>query len=180
MMVIMDLQPWSFVNDPGFLYYSSIMDPHYRVASTKFYRELLDKAHKVGVNKVVEKLKKDEPVAVSCQLDGWSVYRHGYIGMLINYITPSWKRVNLCLACSPFDDHHTSENLGNWLEEKLGKWGVLDKTTVVVSDTAANMLKMMDYLPNDMEHNSCLNHVLQLVINDEVFEKQEIKIGFLF
>ena len=174
-MVIMDLQPWSFVNDPGFPYYSSVMDPHYRVASRKFYRELLDKAYKVGVNKVEEKLKRDEPVAVACQLDGWSVYRHGYIGMLINYITPSWKRVNLCLACSPFDDHHTSENLGNWLDAKLGKWGVLDKTTVVVSDTAAPMLKMMDFLPNDMEHNSCLNHVLQLVINDEVFEKQEVK-----
>ena len=37
MMVIMDLQPWSMVNDPGFLYFSSQMDPHYKVASDKFY-----------------------------------------------------------------------------------------------------------------------------------------------
>ena len=175
MMVIMDLQPWSFVNDPGFLYFSRQMDPHYRVASTTFYRDLLDKAYKGGVAKVIEKLKRDDPKAVACQLDGWSAYRHGYIGMLISYITSAWKRVSLCLACSPFDEHHTSENLGNWLEEKLASWKVLDKTNVVVSDSASNMLKMMEFLPNDMEHNSCLNHVLQLVINDEVFEKPEVK-----
>lgn len=60
------------------------------------------------------------------------------------------------------------------MEEKLGTWKVLDKTTVVVSDTASNMLRMMDFLPNEMEHNDCLNHLLQLVINDEVFEKPEI------
>ena len=29
-------------------------------------------------------------------------------------------------------------------------------------------------MPNDMEHIDCLNHVLQLAINDEVFEKPEV------
>ena len=52
MMVVLDLQPWSIVNDPGFLYYSNQMDPHYKVASDKFYRGLLDKAFKKSVQKV--------------------------------------------------------------------------------------------------------------------------------
>ena len=108
---------------------------------------------------------------MSCQLDSWSAYRHGYIGLLINYITPGWKRVSLCLACGQFDTNHTGENMGNWLDMKLESWKVIDKTTVCVSDTAANMLKMMEYLPNNMEHNDCLNHVFQLSINDEILEK---------
>ena len=119
MMVIMDLQPWNFVSDPGFLYFSSQMDPHYKVASTTFYRELLGKAYKNGVTKVQEKLRRDDPVAISCQLDGWSSFRHGYIGLLVNYISPTWKRVSLCLACSPFDDHHTGENLVGGKTRKL-------------------------------------------------------------
>ena len=175
MMVVMDLQPWSIVNDPGFLYFSSQMDPHYKVASDKFYRGLLDKAFKKGVQKVEDKLEKDSPDFFSCQLDGWSAYRHGYIGLLVNYVTPAWKRVTLCLSCGPYDGHHTGENLGNWLEEKLEKWKVLDRTTVTVSDTAANMIRMMAFLPSHIVHNSCLNHVLQLTINDEVLEKPEIK-----
>ena len=36
------------------------------------------------------------------------------------------------------------------------------------------MLRMMEFLPNDMKHNDCLNHVLQLAINDEVFVKPEV------
>ena len=71
MMVIMDLQPWSMVNDPGFLYFSSQMDPHYKVASDKFYRGLLDKAFKKGVTKVEDKINKDNPEFMACQLDGW-------------------------------------------------------------------------------------------------------------
>ena len=175
MMVVLDLQPWSIVNDPGFLFYSGQMDPHYKVSSDKFYRGLLDKAFKKSVQKVEDKIEKDNPEVFSCQLDGWSAYRHGYIGLLVNYITPKWKRVTLCLSCGPYDGHHTGENLGNWLEEKLEKWKVLDRTTVTVSDTAANMIRMMHFLPSHIVHNNCLNHVLQLTINDEVLEKPEVK-----
>ena len=175
MMVILDLQPWIIVNDPGFIYYSNMLDPNYKVASDKFYRGLLNKSYEKGVQKLEDKIEKDNPETVSCQLDGWSAYRHGYIGLLVNYITAGWKRVSLCLACGPFDGHHTRENLGGWLEDKLEKWKVLDKTTVTVSDTAANMIKMMEFLPAHMTHNGCLNHVLQLAINDEVLDKPEIK-----
>lgn len=175
MMVVLDLQPWSIVNNPGFLHYSYQLDPHFKLASDTFYRNLLDKAFKKSVKKVEEKIEADDPQSVSCQLDGWSAYRHGYIGLLINYITPGWKRVSLCLACGQFDTNHTGENMGNWLDMKLESWKVIDKTTVCVSDTASNMLKMMEYLPNSMEHNDCLNHVFQLSINDEILEKPEIK-----
>ena len=37
------------------------------------------------------------------------------------------------------------------------------------------MIKMMEFLPAHMTHNGCLNHVLQLAINDEVLDKPEIK-----
>jgi hypothetical protein len=175
MMVILDLQPWNIVNDPGFLYYSNQLDPHYKVASGKFYRGLLDKSYRKSVKKVEEKIAKDDPEAVSCQLDGWSAYRHGYIGLLVNYITSSWKRVSLCLSCGPYDGHHTGENLGAWLEDKLETWKVLDRTTVTVLDTAANMIRMMQFMPDHIDHINRLNHVLQLTINEEVLEKPELK-----
>ena len=88
MMVVLDLQPWSIVNNPGFLHYSYQLDPHFKLASDTFYSNLLDKAFKKSIKKVEEKLEADDPQVVSCQLDGWSAYRHGYIGLLINYITP--------------------------------------------------------------------------------------------
>ena len=150
MMVIMDLQPWSIVNDPGFVYCAHQLDPHYRIASATFYRSLLDKVYQKSIKIVEEKIDRDNPEFVACQLDGWSSYRHGYMGMLISYLTKNWKRVSICLACSPFDNHHTGENIADWLDSKLTSWKVLDRTTVVISDTASNMIKSMEYLPNDM------------------------------
>ena len=79
------------------------------------------------------------------------------------------------MSCGPYDSNHTGENLGHWLEDKLEKWKVLEKTTVTVSDTAANMVKMFEFLPSHIVHNGCLNHVLQLVVNDEILEKPEVK-----
>ena len=38
MMVVLDLQPWSIVNNPGFLHYSYQLDPHFKLASDTFYR----------------------------------------------------------------------------------------------------------------------------------------------
>ena len=174
-MIVLDLQPFSVVSDPGFIYYSNRMDPHFKLASETYYRTCLSKAYEKGFKIVVDKVVKDDPVSVSCQLDGWSSYRHGYMGLLINYITPAWKRVSICVGCAPFDTNHSGQNIGEWLDEKLSDWKVLDKTTVCVSDTASNMLKSMEYLPNYMVHNGCLNHILQLSIDDEILKKPAVK-----
>jgi len=79
------------------------------------------------------------------------------------------------VGCSPFDISHSGQNIGEWLDKKLEDWKVLDKTTVCVSDTASNMLKSMEYLPTHMIHNGCMNHILQLSINDELLEKPAVK-----
>ena len=46
---------------------------------------------------------------------------------------------------------------------------------MVTMDTASNMKKMMEYMPIHFLHGDCINHVLQLNINDEVLEKPSIK-----
>ena len=37
MMIVTDLQPFSIVNDPGFLHYSKLLDPRFTVASDIYY-----------------------------------------------------------------------------------------------------------------------------------------------
>lgn len=121
------------------------------------------------------KLHAAQPATVSIQLDGWSQHHHGYMGLLANYITKDWKRARVCLACTPFDISHTGQNVARWLEMECDKWNLTEAVGVVTTDTAANMLKMMEYLPIHFQHGGCLNHILQLVIKDELFEKPSIK-----
>ena len=174
-MMITDLQPFRIVNDPGFLNYSKLLDPRFAVGSDMFYRRLLEKASVKGRNKIQSKLDQDKPQSVSVQMDGWSTHKHGYIGLNVNYINSEWRRAKLCLACRPFDEHHTGQNLARWVESECDAWGITDSVGVVTTDTAANMKKMMNYLPYHFSHGDCINHVLQLVIKDELLEKPSIK-----
>ena len=135
-----------------------------------FYRRLLDKASIKGKGKVQQKVSEAQPTSVSIQLDGWSQHHHGYIGLMANYINKDWRRAKLCLACAPFDMSHTGDKVARWVEMECDKWGITEDVGVVTTDTAANMLKIMDYLPIHFLHCGCLNHILQLVIKDEPFE----------
>ena len=175
-MMIVDLKPFRMVNDPGFLNYSKLLDPRFAVGSDLYYRRLLDKALNKGKSRVQRKLADDKPSDVAIQLDGWSAHRHGYMGVLLTYINKDWKRAKLCLACAPFEESHSGHNIARWLENECDQWGITDNVGVVTTDTAANMLKMMEYLPIQFSHGGCLNHVLQLVIKDELLEKASVKI----
>ena len=62
------------------------------------------------------------------------------------------KRVILNLACRKFDESHKGEAMADWLKDELEKWKVLDKFDVLVTDSAANMLKIMVYLPNNIRY----------------------------
>ena len=86
-VIVTDIKPFSVVNDPGFLNYSKLLDPRFTVGSAMFYRRLLDKAFIQGKGKVQQNLSEAQPTSVSIQLDGWSQHHHGYIGILVNYIT---------------------------------------------------------------------------------------------
>ena len=43
MMCSMDLQPFTIVEDPGFLTYSYVLNPHFKPGTPTFYRDLLKK-----------------------------------------------------------------------------------------------------------------------------------------
>ena len=55
----------------------------------------------------------------------------------------------------------------------LDRWKLSHIDWDLVSDSASNMVAMADYI-NGLEHVKCLNHILQLCINDELLQKPEI------
>ena len=63
----------------------------------------------------------------------------------------------------------------NFLSETLDQWKVLDKTRVLMSDSAANMLKMLEFAPPDMDQIRCLNHILNTIVQDELLKGPQVK-----
>ena len=174
-MFAMDLQPISMVSNPGFLNYSFSMDPHYKVKSEIYYKETFDKCLKNGMGKVRDKINADDPESVVMMLDGWTGNHNSHFGMLVSYISSkNFKRVSLAIACSKFNDSHTAENIYQWARNVLEEWGLYRNLSMVVSDSARNMTAMVN-LMEGVEHCKCLNHILNLVVCNEILEKPEIK-----
>ena len=65
--------------------------------------------------------------------------------------------------------------MATWLSEELEEWKIQDKTFTLVTDSAANNLKMMEYLDSNISHLKCLNHVLNTVVEKDILESLDIK-----
>ena len=72
---------------------------------------------------------------------------------------------------------HTGANIYDMLESVLEEWGIIWETRVCLRDNAANMVAAFNEENNRAGLHSlgCLNHTLQLSINDEIFSLRSVK-----
>ena len=47
------------------------------------------------------------------------------------YIDGNWRRVKMCLGCCPFENRHTGEELGKWVDKVLDKWDIRQQVGLV-------------------------------------------------
>jgi len=197
--IVMDLRPFSYVNDPGSQMQFRLLDPSYEVRSSRFYRNLVDKvgltfragfetlfALQMYVNvlqRVKEQVEAHGPTNVNVMLDGWSAFQHGYVGAIMTYIY-NWKRYFVCFGSKRFDLSHSGANLGPWMKGLMDEFKVTNITDVFSTDTAANMKKMMKYLHRDtcddencdscFTWGGCIAHIINLVVKDDLFSGANI------
>ena len=72
----------------------------------------------------------DNPEEISISLDGWSQYHSSYLGINAHYIDKEWKRKMINIACIPFNESHTSENIWCCLKTCLNDWDILPKVKI--------------------------------------------------
>ena len=172
-MHIRDLAPFTTCKKPGFKRFVQTLNPNYNLGKRHYYQKMTMKACDNAVETIKLKIQKDNPSTATLLIDGWSVYRHGHLGLLLVYLNRHFERVTLCLACTPFDEAETGDNLSNYVEEKLEEWSLKEKVDLIISNSAANMLKMGKML--QMDHLGCIFHSLQCVIKKEMFSDLAIK-----
>ena len=76
-----------------------------------------------------------------------------------------------------FDEAHTGENIYNMLDSVLTEWDIIWETRLCLRDNAANVTAAFNAENNKagLESVGCLNHTLQLSINDEIFSLVSVK-----
>jgi hypothetical protein len=173
-MLVLDLQPWSTVNEAGFLRHHAVITPNYEIASEKYYRSQLDPAYEKIKVALKEKLSQSETEDVSICLDAWSAFHHGYLGMIVHFISKDWNRIKFCISCSQFDERHTAKNIFKKIEAAAEEWEISSKIGVCLRDNAANVKAAFKEPSCNFESAGCLNHSLQLVIKKELFSDPSI------
>jgi hypothetical protein len=164
--MIWDLQPFNIVNQPGFLTLLKTLNPKFSPGSDKYYRDMMQKSYDGCKEKMMNILAHSNPDDITLVLDGWSQFHHSYIGVNIHFIDEDWKRRKFNLGCVQHDSSHTSEAMARLTEDLAQEWHIADKITFVVSDSAANMVRMGELL--GWGWGDCACHSFQLVINDEL------------
>ena len=115
-MIILDLQPWSIVNNPGFLRHHAVFTPHFDIGSEKYYQSMLNPAYEKIKLAMKVMLNEKNAETVSISLDAWSFFHHEYLGMMAHFISDQWERIKFCLSYSNFDEKHIASNIFQRLE----------------------------------------------------------------
>ena len=153
------------------------LNSNYEVKSNNYYRGLVDKAYVIGKQKLQDKIRQDRPASVSLQMDGWTAAHTGYMGAICDYINDNWERESVVLACNPYTVRHSSEKIADWMIALVKDWQLNYVLDVVTTDSAANMLGIfnLENFPDYYRSAQCANHLLQRVIENEIFSMKSIK-----
>ena len=149
------------------------------MASEKYYRDMVDPTYTKIRSQLMNKMKSDtqSPPVLSMGIDGWSQFHEGYMGMNCHYLDNDWNRVIFNLACAPFDEKHTGENIYRVVKSVLQEWDIFEaiKEGLSLRDNASNMIAAFKQDGGALKSVGCLNHSLQLVIKDGLFTQISVK-----
>ena len=174
-MIAIDSQPFSIVEDTGFVRLMKHTCPRYIVPSRKYFSEKnIPKMYTNLRQRLFEDIHSDDNFSISFTTDIWS--RDGgesFISWTAHYITSEFHRDKQVLQVCPFPGSHTADAISGMILKLLDKWSI-DKSRVyaIVRDNAANMV--VGIRQCGLSAVSCTIHTLQLVVKDSILVQRSV------
>ncbi|XP_064464290.1 zinc finger BED domain-containing protein 4-like [Ornithodoros turicata] len=170
-MIAVDLQPFSIINDRGFLELMTEAVPGYTPPSrTSLSRTIIPKLYDDTRRKVQEELRaafENGMESISFTSDMWtSCANEAYISLTCHFLDSAYCLKHYHLNTSYFSGRHTAAKIASALEELVAEWSIDTHAcpVYIVTDNARNMKAAIREL--GWCERSCMAHTLQLVISD--------------
>ncbi|KAL3220423.1 hypothetical protein MRX96_005420 [Rhipicephalus microplus] len=170
-MLVLDLQPYSCVENRGFKELMKHMEPLYKIPSrTTFSGTIIPELYRNTVMAVKERTHTDfqEGVeSISLKIDMWMQRSsQSYISLTCHYFTSNFEMKSFALENQSVTESDTACNILEHLQAIMKNWELpLQKVPVyVVTDNARNFrvaLRGIYCIPMQ-----CMGHTLQLAIKD--------------
>lgn len=141
--VVNSLRPYSTVEDKYFRDVIHTLDSNIKVMSRRNLMTTI--AERAQADKDHTKFLLRDAKYVATSADIWSCSRHGYLGVIVTAILPSYKRVSRAIACRHFKNPHDGERIANLLIE-IHEECEFEPPRLVssVTDNGANIVKAFD------------------------------------
>lgn len=164
-MIALDDQPFSILNDTGFIRLMKAAEPRYALPSDKHIHEKLLPSLYDAVRAKVEQLLRGASM-VSVTMDGWtsSSSTESLMSLMAHWIDNKWERKSAILHCMKITGSHTAAKIADTMTAMSADWNLMNHLHLCVHDNAKNMEKGL--LESGIKSVGCFAHTLQLCIND--------------
>lgn len=172
-MITKDYQPLSIVEDKGFVEFTLLLQPQYKLPSRKKLScDILPNLYLQEVGKL--KAILDAIQNVSITTDIWtSDSNRSYITVTCHFIH-QYQFHSHTLSTEEIPGKHTGEHISTVLEKIFCKWNILQKITTIVSDNGSNIkCAIIEFLKK--RHHPCVAHTLNLSVNDAINNNPEFQ-----
>lgn len=174
LMIARDYQPFSIVENAGFIDFVKELNPRYKMIDRKkLSSKLLPKLFGIAVKELHDMLENADYVAITC--DGWTSQNNdSYLGVTCHFLREdagagSFVLESAALDTVPILKDEKAESLARILPSIFKEWNIKDKVCCLVTDNAAVMKKTAKLL--NVTHIPCFAHSLNLIIKHAVLCK---------
>jgi hypothetical protein len=175
--ICLDKRPFAAAQGEGFQALIGNLDGRLTIpAVSTLSRSKLPALFKYVMEKVTDQINQDKPdlQSVGFTSDLWtSRCMEAYMSLTCGYINSQFKITNWTLACVPFPERHTGENIALKTDQLVSKFDFPeDCERFITTDSAASMVLAAKESSEITHGTKCACHKVNLAIKD-AFESAE-------
>lgn len=163
-MICLDNQPYSIVENTGFMRLLYSIVPQYHIPSRKYFTDNVvpDIYNKIR-DKISTKLINTKWISFTSDIWTCTNTNESFLSITAHWITEVWEKQNVVLSCDKLTGNHTGLSIADIITTLIKSWGIgKEKVHLLLRDSGANIVKAC----NDANINSegCFIHKLQLIM----------------
>lgn len=160
-------QPFSVVQDKGFVNLMKHLSPRYKLPSRQYFSDTALPELFESVSSHIHKLLDATKSPISFTMDIWTsnVSLMSMFSLTAQWLDDEFELHQVLLHCEECPGSHTPDNLRAKFEKMLAEWKIDKKRVhVVLCDNARNMTKAL--IDGNFPSLLCMAHTLQLAVSE--------------
>nr|XP_009858708.1 zinc finger BED domain-containing protein 4-like [Ciona intestinalis] len=171
-MIAVDFLPLSIVECVGFKRLINTLQPRYSIPSRKYLTTNKLPSIYNNVQKKIKEMLKNSASLIYGTTDIWTsrqqVSYASLTGHFVMWNKGELKLAHVVLACSQFEDKHTSEHILNEIKKQESAWDV--KFSALTTDNAGNVVKALK--DGSIGNVRCMAHTINLIVQNALNNAQ--------